>query len=125
MTVRDDIAYKIALYKRETREAHLPDVTDPMAKKDGGHVRGKAAMITLARRNAKRDGFDWEIRVYEKSADQVRALVHPDGTITPKKLPNGAAYQLPAKRLGEAAPDAPTFEIDDDAVAAWETAFAD
>ncbi len=117
--IRDDIKYVVKLFNREPGVKRTgADEQDPMSKKAGGHTRGLAAMATIAERNAKRDGFDWEMRVYENSRDQVRLIVTPDGVWSDIGLPRDTKegvptqYAYPAKRLGERGPDEPDFEAD-------------
>lgn len=125
MYVRDDIAYKVDLYERSHATfAHLKNDADPQPKKAGGATRGLGAMLTIAADNAERDGHDWEVRVFEKSADQIRVLVHADRTVSWKKLPTGDDYQRDAKRLGERPEGAPEPVIDGDVVASFIDAVA-
>jgi hypothetical protein len=120
MYVRDDIAYKVDLYERaHATFAHLKNDTDPEPKKAGGATRGLGAMLTIAADNAERDGHDWEVRVFEKSADQIRVLVHADRTVSHKNLPGGDDYKRPAKRLGERPEDEPAPPIDLDVVGSF------
>ena len=102
--IRDDIAYDVKLFSRgpDDEKGSWASHQDPAKKKDGGMTRGLPAMLTMAYRNAQRDGHKWEIRIFEKSRDQVRFTIDENGKWenpdNPKAERNGqpTQYALPA-----------------------------